>query len=84
DAQLTTVMDGSEIIHAGLKEARDTLLFSMLLVVIVVALMLGRLQSAIVPTIAMLVTLIGATSLVYLAGFSLNNLSIMAVIVAIG
>lgn len=56
----------------------------MLLVVIVVALMLGRLQSAIVPTIAMLVTLIGATSLVYLAGFSLNNLSIMAVIVAIG
>ena len=77
-------MDGSEIIHAGLKEARDTLLFSMLLVVIVVALMLGRLQSAIVPTIAMLVTLIGATSLVYLAGFSLNNLSIMAVIVAIG
>jgi multidrug efflux pump len=46
--------------------------------------MLGRLQSALVPSIAMLVTLIGACSLVYLAGFSLNNLSIMAVIVAIG
>ncbi|MFW2077310.1 efflux RND transporter permease subunit [Acinetobacter sp. ULE_I010] len=84
DSQLTTVMDGSEIIRAGLNEARDTLLFSMLLVIIVVALMLGRLQSALVPSIALLVTLIGACSLVYLAGFSLNNLSIMAVIVAIG
>ena len=84
EAQLTTVMDGSEIIHAGLKEAHEALLFSMLLVVFVVVFMLGRLQSAIIPTITMLVALIGATSLVYLAGFSLNNLSIMAVIVAIG
>ena len=84
DAQLTTVMDGSEIIRAGLAEARDTLLFSMLLVIIVVASMLGRVQSALVPSIAMLVTLVGACGLVYLAGFSLNSLSIMAVIVAIG
>ena len=84
DAQLSIVMDGSEMIRAGLNEARDTLLFSMLLVIIVVALMLGRLQSALIPSIAMLVTLIGACSLIYLAGFSLNNLSIMAVIVAIG
>lgn len=84
DAQLTTVMDGSEIIRAGLAEARDTLLFSMLLFIIVVALMLGHIQSALVPGIAMLVTLVGVCSLVYLAGFSLNNLCIMAVIVAIG
>ena len=84
DAQLTTVMDGSKIIRAGLDEARDTLLLSIVLVVIVVALMLGRIQSAVVPAIALIVVLIGASSLVYLAGFSLNNLSIMAVIVAIG
>lgn len=84
DAELTKVMDGSEVIHAGLKEARETLLFSIFLVVVVVVLMLGRLRSAVVPSIAMLVTLVGAVSLIYLAGFSLNNLSIMAVIVAIG
>uniref|UniRef100_UPI002588E8DA efflux RND transporter permease subunit n=1 Tax=uncultured Acinetobacter sp. TaxID=165433 RepID=UPI002588E8DA len=59
DAQLITVMDGSEIIRASLDEARDTLLFSMFLVIVVVALMLGRLQSAIVPSIALVVTLIG-------------------------
>lgn len=84
DAELTKVMDGSAVIHAGLKEARETLLFSIFLVVVVVVLMLGRLRSAVVPSIAMLVTLVGAVSLIYLAGFSLNNLSIMAVIVAIG
>lgn len=84
DAQLATVMDGSKIIRAGLDEARDTLLLSIILVVIVVAIMLGRVQSALVPAVALIVVLIGASSLVYLAGFSLNNLSIMAVIVAIG
>ncbi len=84
DVQLTTVMDGSRIIQASLDEARDTLLLSIILVVIIVALMLGRVQSALVPAVALIVVLIGASSLVYLAGFSLNNLSIMAVIVAIG
>lgn len=84
DAQLATVMDGSKIIRAGLDEARDTLLLSIILVVIVVAIMLGRVQSALVPAVALIVVLIGASSLVDLAGFSLNNLSIMAVIVAIG
>lgn len=84
DAELTSVIDGAENIRAGLNEAGKTLVFSMLLVILVVVLMLGRLQSALVPSIAMLVALIGACSLIYLAGFSLNNLSIMAVIVAIG
>ncbi|ENV09752.1 hypothetical protein F966_02412 [Acinetobacter higginsii] len=84
DAQLTVVMDGSTIVRNSLEEARDTLFLSMLLVVIVVVLMLGRLQSAVIPAMALLVTLIGVCSLIYLAGFSLNNLSIMAIIVAIG
>ncbi|AOA58464.1 efflux RND transporter permease subunit [Acinetobacter larvae] len=84
DAELTVVMDGSNVIRSSLDEARHTLLFSMLLVIVVVALMLGRLQSAIIPTIAMGVTLIGVCALIYLAGFSLNNLSIMAIIVATG
>lgn len=84
DAKLTVVMDGSNIVRASLSEARDTLIFSMLLVVIVVVLMLGRLQSAVIPAMALLVTLVGVCSLIYLAGFSLNNLSIMAMIVAIG
>lgn len=84
DTTLTAVMDRSEVIQASLNEARSTLIFSIFLVIVVVALMLGKLQSAIVPTVAMLVTLVGACSLIYLAGFSLNNLSIMAIIVAIG
>lgn len=84
DAQLTVVMDGSNIVRHSLAEARDTLFLSILLVVVVVVLMLGRIQSAIIPAIALIVTLIGACSLIYLAGFSLNNLSIMAIIVAIG
>lgn len=84
DTQLTVVMDGSEVIRSSLSEAHDTLILSIGLVVLVIALMLGRLHSAFIPTIALCVTLIGVSSLIYLAGFSLNNLSIMAIIVAIG
>ncbi|KAA8735671.1 acriflavine resistance protein B [Acinetobacter qingfengensis] len=84
DSDLTVVMDSSSAVRHGLDEARFTLLFSMCLVVIVTCLLLGRLRSAVIPTIAMLVTLVGVCSVIYLAGFSLNNLSIMALIVAIG
>jgi multidrug efflux pump len=84
DSKLTIVMDSSDVIRSGLNEARDTLLFSIVLVVLIICLLLGRLRSAIMPTVAMIVTLIGVFSVIYLAGFSLNNLSIMALIVAIG
>ncbi len=84
DSELKVVMDSSDVIRSGLHEARDTLLFSVLLVIAVTCLLLGRLRSAVMPTIAMVVTLVGVCSAIYIAGFSLNNLSLMALIVAIG
>lgn len=83
DTQLTIVMDGAELIHKSLVDAGFSLLYSMLLVLLVVTLMLGRLKMALVPSLIMIITLIASCGLMYLAGFSLNNLSIMALVLGL-
>lgn len=84
DSRLTVVMDRSPGIRATLHEAQLTLLLSCALVVLVVMLFLGRPRTALIPAVAIPVSLIGAFAVMYLCGFSLNNLSLMALIVAAG
>ncbi len=84
DTQLKVVMDRSPGIRATLKEAQITLALSVLLVVGVVWIFLGSARSALIPSLAIPVALIGAFAVMYLYGFSLNNLSLMALIVAAG
>ena len=84
DADLSVVMDRSPVIRATLSEAQLSLLISVVLVVIVVWLFLGNFRTALIPTAAIPVSLIGAFTVMYLCDFSLNNLSVMALIVAAG
>jgi multidrug efflux pump len=84
DTQLKVVMDRSPGIRATLKEAQITLAVAVLLVVGVVFMFLRSAQSALIPTLAIPVAIIGSFSVMYLWGFSLNNLSLMALIVAAG
>jgi len=84
NADLTVVMDRSPGIRATLGEAQFTLLLSASLVVLVVLAFLGNLRAALIPSVAIPVSLIGAFAIMYLYGFSLNNLSLMALIVAAG
>ena len=84
DTQLKVVMDRSPGIRATLKEAQITLVLSVLLVVGVVWVFLGSARTALIPSLAIPVALIGAFAVMYLYGFSLNNLSLMALIVAAG
>jgi multidrug efflux pump len=84
DTQLKVVMDRSPGIRATLKEAQITLFLAVLLVVGVVWIFLRSPQSALIPTLAIPVAIIGSFSVMYLCGFSLNNLSLMALIVAAG
>jgi len=84
DADLAVVMDRSPGIRATLREARLALFFSAGLVMIVVLLFLGNARAALIPCLAIPVSLIGTFGIMYLYGFSLNNLSLMALIVAAG
>jgi len=80
---MTVAMDRSPVIRATLREAQVTLLIAVTLVVAVVLAFLGNLRAALVPIVAVPVTLFGALAVIWLLGFSLNNLSLMALIVAV-
>lgn len=84
DADLAVVMDRSPGIRATLHESQYTLLLSAGLVMLVVFLFLGSARAALIPSLAIPVSLIGTFAVIYLYGFSLNNLSLMALIVAAG
>jgi multidrug efflux pump len=84
DADLAVVMDRSPGIRATLREAQITLVISSALVILVVLLFLGSARAALIPSLAIPVSLIGTFGVMYLYGFSLNNLSVMALIVAAG
>ncbi len=76
------VMDRSPVIRATLREAELTLVLAIALVVLVVLGFLGHWRAALVPTLAIPVSLLGALAVIALLGFSLNTLSLMALIVA--
>ena len=84
DADLAVVMDRSPGIRATLRESEHTLILSAGLVMLVVFLFLGSARAALIPSLAIPVSLIGTFAVMYLYGFSLNNLSLMALIVAAG
>lgn len=84
DATLTVVADRSPGIHATLRDAGVTLLVASALVVAVILGFLGSWRAALIPSLAIPISLVGALAIIYLYGFSLNNLSVMALIVAAG
>lgn len=84
NVKLEVAMDRSPVIKATLHEAEMTLLIAVVLVIIVVFLFLGNFRASLIPTLAVPVSLIGTFAIMYLYGFSLNNLSLMALILATG
>ena len=76
--------DRTETIRASLRDVERTLLIAIALVVLVVFLTLRNARAALVPSVAVPLSLIGTFGAMYLLGFSLDNLSLMALTVATG
>ncbi|WP_280954961.1 efflux RND transporter permease subunit [Paludibacterium denitrificans] len=81
---LAVTMDRSPTIRASLHEVETSLLLSIALVILVVFLFLRNGRATAIPAITVPVSLVGTFVVMYLAGFSLNNLSLMALTVATG
>ena len=84
DIKLTVASDRTTTIRASLDEVELTLVIATLLVVAVVSIFLRSLRATVVPAVAVVVSLLGTLGVMYLLGFSLNNLSLMALTVATG
>ena len=78
------VMDRTTTIRASLREVEHTLLISIGLVILVVFLFLRSARATLIPTVAIPVSLLGTLVVMRLCGYSLNNFSLMALIVATG
>jgi multidrug efflux pump len=82
--RLAVAQDRSPSIRASLYEAELTLIIAVGLVMVVVLLFLRRVRAALIPCVAVPVSLIGTFSIMYLCGYTLNTISLMALIVATG
>ena len=84
DVSLDLMMERTTTIRASLHDVERTLVFAIVLVTLVVFVFLRNVRAALIPSIAVPISLVGTFSVMYMAGFSLNNLSLMALTIATG
>jgi len=84
DIKIAVASDRTTTIRASLHEVEITLVIATILVVVVVSIFLRSLRATVVPAVAVVTSLLGTLGVMYLLGFSLNNLSLMALTVATG
>ena len=82
--ELDVSMERTSTIRASLAEVQKTLLIAVALVILVVFAFLRRASATLIPAVAVPVSIVTTFGFMYLAGYSLNNLSLMALIVATG
>ncbi|MDQ2735991.1 MAG: efflux RND transporter permease subunit, partial [Pseudomonadota bacterium] len=81
---LQVASDSTNTIRSSLHEVEITLIISVILVILVVSVFLRSLRATIIPAAATVVALLGTFGVMYLLGYSLDNLSLMALTVATG
>jgi multidrug efflux pump len=84
DVELHVASDRTHSIRASLDEVEVTLVVSVILVILVVSFFLRSVRATLVPAVATVTALLGTFGVMYLLGFSLDNLSLMALAVATG
>ncbi|MEJ5042458.1 MdtB/MuxB family multidrug efflux RND transporter permease subunit [Pseudomonas sp. SD17-1] len=81
---VVVLTDRTQTIRASVKDVQHELLIAIVLVVLVTFLFLRRASATLIPSIAVPLSLIGTFGVMYLAGFSINNLTLMALTIATG
>ena len=81
---MTPFFDGTPTIRASLHEVQATLLISLAMVILTMALFLRRLAATLIAAIAVPLSLAGAFVMMYILGYTLNNLTLLALVIAIG
>jgi hydrophobe/amphiphile efflux-1 (HAE1) family protein len=84
DIRLSILSDRTETIRASIADVEFTLVLTVGLVVLVIFLFLRRFWATVIPSVAMPLSIIGTFGVMYLAGFSFDNLSLMALTIATG
>ncbi len=84
DIEVVSGFDNTQYIRSSIKEVEDTILIAFGLVVIIIFFFLRNWRTTLIPIIVIPVSLIGAFFIMYLAGFTINVLTLLAIVLAIG
>jgi multidrug efflux pump len=84
EMQVKVPYDASQFIKSSIKEVYKTLAEAVIIVLLVIFLTLGSMRAAIIPAVAVPLSLIGAAFFMYLMGYSFNLLTLLSMILAIG
>ena len=82
--EIATLYDRSQTVKASVQDVKFTLFLALCLVVMVIFLFLRNLRATLIPSLALPMSLVGTFAVMYLLGFSLDNLSLMALTLAVG
>ena len=82
--QLAVALDRTTTIRASVRDVELTLVISIALVILVVFVFLRNVRATVIPSVAVPVSLVGTFGVMYLLGYSLDNLSLMALTIATG
>ena len=82
--EITTLTDRTTTIRASVADVQFTLILTVALVVLVMFLFLRRLTATIIPSVAVPISIVGTFGVMYLLGYSLDNLSLMALTISTG
>ena len=84
DVVLDVAFDNTKFIRASIYEVEETIYIAFLLVVVIIFLFLREWRVTLIPCVVIPVSLVGAFFIMYLAGFSINVLSMLAIVLAVG
>jgi len=82
--QLQTLYDRSQSIHDSVNDVKATLFLTLCLVVMVIFLFLRNVRATIIPSLALPMSIVGTFAAMYLLGYSIDNLSLMALTLSVG
>jgi len=82
--ELTAAFDGARFVRRSIQEAKETLLLAGILVIVIIFLFLRNLRGTIIPGLAIPTSIVATFGLLYFLGFTVNNLTLLALILSIG
>jgi len=84
DVKIEIGFDNTEYIRSSIKEVKNTILIAFMLVVVIIFFFLRNWRTTLIPIIVIPVSLIGAFFIMYIAGYTINVLTLLAIVLAIG
>ncbi|MFB0614006.1 efflux RND transporter permease subunit [Aurantiacibacter poecillastricola] len=82
--EVISVFDRAQFVEASIEEVEHTLLEAVIIVIVVTFLFLGSVRAVIIPIVTIPLSLLGTAALMYMFGFSINLLTLLAMVLAIG